>query len=61
MNPHTQAQLNFGHNALPILILLAFVFLLAAARRRRRADGRKVKPAAKAWERAKMPARRSES
>jgi len=56
-----QAGYDFGHNVLPVLILLAFVLLVARTRRRRKAAGRKAEPAAKAWERAKMPARRSES
>jgi hypothetical protein len=53
-----RAGFDFGHNALPVLILLAFVFLAVRAARRRKA--RKSEPAAKAWKRA-TPVRRSES
>ena len=57
-----RAGFDFGHNVLPVLIMAAFVVLAVTARRRRgKAGGRKVEPAAKAWQRAKMPARRSES
>ena len=56
-----QAGYDFGHNVLPVLILLAFVLLVARAARRRKAGGRKAESAAKAWKPAKMPARRSES
>ena len=55
-----QAGSGFGHNVLPVLIVLAFVLLAVRAGRRRKAGGRRVAPAAKAWKPAKMPARRSE-
>jgi hypothetical protein len=57
----TRAGFDFGHNALPVLIMLAFVLLAIKARRRTKVNGRTAEPAAKAWERAKMPVRRSES
>jgi hypothetical protein len=53
-----RAGYDFGHNVLPVLILLAFVLLVARAARRRKAARRKVEPAAKAWKRAEIPARR---
>ena len=56
-----RAGFDFGHNALPVLIMIAFVLLALRARRRTKVGGRTAEPAAKAWERAKMPARRSES
>jgi hypothetical protein len=51
----TRAGFDFGHNVLPVLIMLAFVLLVTRARRRRKAGGREVQPAAKAWKRAKVP------
>ena len=57
----TRAGFDFGHNALPVLIMIAFVLLAIKARRRTKVNGRTAAPAAKAWTRAKMPARRSES
>lgn len=56
-----RAGFDFGHNALPVLIMIVFVLLVVRARRRRKAGGRKVEPAARAWKPAKMPVRRSES
>ena len=56
-----QAGYDFGHNVLPVLILIAFVLLVVRAARRKKAAGRRAEPAAKAWKRAKMPVRRSES
>lgn len=52
----SHAGYSFGHNILPILILVAFVFLAAKGARRRKAA--RPAPAAKAWKTAKAPARR---
>jgi hypothetical protein len=46
-----RAGFDFGHNALPVLIVLAFIFLLAGSARRRKAT-------APARGRAKVAARR---
>lgn len=54
----TRAGFDTGHNALPVLVLIAFLLLVVMAARRRKGTARKVEPAAKAWKRAEAPVRR---